>query len=254
MLSLSALRVSLPVLAAVLVFGVSACSSEKEAPEEPAISTKADVKACQELLDKQVAFEVGAGVQLEGSSEQVVTKAKITKARPLTCEVSVEITDLMLGTEATGKATISDRPDSTTGSPVSLKASEGSFSQVETGKTKPRFDATSTVVGYEQAAEMFKAETKEYPNSAKRLRQLAADLGADTAYGNGRFFTYKIKLYEPTPKGANICVVHEDNKSWAFMGADGVLVGMGDKSTKSKKTCVKNLDRPKAPKKEEVKK
>lgn len=252
MLPRPALRASLPVLAAVLVFGLSGCGST--APEAPAPSSKADLRACQELLDKQVAFEVGSGAQLEGSTEQVVVEAQVTTINPLTCKVDVRITDSMMGTEASGTTTISDKADATTGSPVTLKTSEGSFSQVETGKTKPRFDATLTVLGYEQAAEMFKAETKEYPNSAKRLRQLAADLGADTAYGNGRFFTYKIRLYEPTPKGANICVVHEDDGSWAYMGADGFLAGMGDKDSKSKKTCVKNLDRPKAPKKEEAQK
>lgn len=241
---------ALAVASALLVAlaGLSACTSDRGGSSKEAAAA---VAKCQGLLDKQVAHEVATSVQLPGSTDQVVTGAEITDTDPLTCTVTVEIDDYATGMHTSLNATITDRKDAASGTPVTTKVN-GSPVQAQATETYPRFDAVSTLVGYEQVAEMFKAETKRYPKTAALLRNAAQGLSADTSYGNGRFFTYTIKKYAPGKKGVSLCVVNDADGSWAYSLADGRLAGMSsaldeDGSGRDEKPCTKNVDLPTAP-------
>lgn len=238
MLSVVARRAPIVAVVAGLLLAGTGCSTHtaESAPSKEAL------ERCQELLEKQVEYEIAESAQLPGATKQVVKEAEIIETAPLTCEVSVEITDVMLGAHSSGRATIADAPNKDNGAPVTITPI-GDFESVEgVVETEPRFDAVSTAVGHEQVAELFKQETDEYPANGEALTSAAKGLGADMYYGNSRFFTYKVKKYKAAKNGVDVCVVNKKDGSWAWIKRDGNLAGYGDEDSKP---CTNNVDPPK---------
>lgn len=204
-------------------------------------ASKAQVERCQKIMDDQVAFEVSQGIQLEGATRVELDPDSmiVTDTDPFACSSDVKVTDFLTASVSVGKVDLSESKSDGSDSPVTAKQ-VGEFQQADLTETDPKFNAVSALVGLEQVAELYKSESKVYPQTARHFLDTAELLGAHTMYGNGEMLSYKLEIYKKKPSGVVMCVKHKKDGSWAYMGSNGKLIGFGAGDDHSK-PCTKNV-------------